>query len=54
MALFVLSVEDFDLLIFTLLEIISATPSNAFLDLHSGNIMIASDGTIAFTDPWAT
>jgi hypothetical protein len=54
MVLLVLSVEDFDFLLGTLIDIINATPSSGFLDLHSGNFMIASDGTLVITDPWAS
>lgn len=53
MSLLVLSVEDYDLLLTTILDLIDAMPKSTFLDLHSGNIMLASDGTIVFTDPWA-
>jgi hypothetical protein len=52
-SLLLLSVEDIDSLIGTIIDIIDFSPSNSILDLHPGNFMLGEDGTIVITDPWA-
>lgn len=51
-SLLILSVEDVDALIGTLLDVVKFMPDHTILDLHPGNFMFGEDGTIVITDPW--
>lgn len=51
-SLLILSVEDIDALIGTIIDVVKFAPDGAILDLHPGNFMLGEDGTVVITDPW--